>query len=68
MLDAEQLAADRAGEEILSDIRAKAGREDGERAAQAGRDERTSLGLGELGSRRPAARSCKLGPELRAKS
>jgi hypothetical protein len=51
MLDAEQLAADRAGEEILSDVRAKAGREDGERAAQAGRDERTSLGLGELGSR-----------------
>src|SRR4029078_8077180 len=43
MLDAEQLAADRAGKEILSDIRAKAGREHGERAAQAGRNERTSL-------------------------
>jgi hypothetical protein len=38
MFDAEQLAADRAGEEILSDIGAKAGREDGERTAQAGRD------------------------------
>jgi len=49
MLDAEQLTPDRAGEEILSDIGAKAGREDGERAAQAGRDERTSLKLGELG-------------------
>jgi hypothetical protein len=46
MLDAEQLAADRAGQEILSDIGAKARREDGERAAQAGRDERTSLGAG----------------------
>jgi hypothetical protein len=54
MLDAEQLAADRAGQEILSDIGAKARREDGERAAQAGRDERTSLGLGELGSRKPS--------------
>jgi hypothetical protein len=55
MLDAEQLAPDRAGEEILSDIRAKAGREDGEGSAQAGRDERTSLGLGELGSREPGS-------------
>jgi hypothetical protein len=69
MLDAEQLAPDRAGEEILSDIGAKAGREDGERAA-AGRDERTSLKLGELGkpgvgnrvtgSQQPAAVSYEL--------
>jgi hypothetical protein len=46
MLGAEQLTADRAGEQVLAGIGSKEGAEDGKGATRVERDGRASLGLG----------------------